>query len=86
MLCLPEQGAIEVQKDRPWKEHDWHEHQTDETLIVISGSFEFEWREGKAVCSEGDLIELPSGVRHRSKALQAGASYIIAMRMITQFR
>jgi len=81
-LCLPEQGAIELQQDQPRKEHQWHEHQVDETLVLISGSFEFQWCDGKAVCHPGDLIELPCGVPHRSRALENGATYIIALHRI----
>lgn len=76
-LCLPTQGSIEVQHDQAHKEHHWHKHQTDETLVLISGSFEFEWCEGKVICGPGDLIELPRGVLHRSKAMKRGALYVI---------
>ena len=30
--ALPHQGAIEVQRDVPRKEHAWHDHQVDETI------------------------------------------------------
>lgn len=81
-LCLPDQGSVEVQHDQPWKEHHWHKHQTDETLVLVSGSFEFEWSEGKVTCMPGDLIELPCGVLHRSKALRGGALYVIALHRV----
>ena len=29
-ICLPEQGAIEFQRDKEGKEHFWHSHDTDE--------------------------------------------------------
>ena len=75
---LPDQGCIEVQRDVPGKEHRWHRHDTDETLVIIEGSVRFYWEGGERVCTQGSVISLPSGVRHGSVALDEGATYLIA--------
>ena len=76
---LPEQGSIEVQHDQGGKEHAWHTHPTDETLVVLDGSVRFYSEQGARVCERGDVINLPVGVRHGSVALDGGAVYLIAM-------
>jgi hypothetical protein len=76
-LCLPEQGCIELQHDAPGKEHAWHEHDTDETIIVLEGRLRFYWQGGEQTCQSGDAVRLPRGVRHGSVALDDGATYII---------
>lgn len=79
---LPEQGSIEVQRDAPGKLHDWHKHDTDETLIIIGGAIRFFWENGETTCKPGDVINLPAGDRHGSEALGDGATYLIAFRRI----
>lgn len=80
-MCLPEQGAIEVQHDQPGKEHPWHSHDTDETIILLSGSLKFYWEGGEIICKSGDVINLPKGERHGSIAMDKGAKYIIAFQI-----
>jgi len=75
---LPDQGAIEVQRDVPGREHSWHTHDTDETLVIIDGSVRFYWDNGEKVCQKGTVISLPCGVPHGSVALEDGATYFIA--------
>lgn len=75
---LPDQGAIEVQRDVPGKEHAWHTHETDETLVIIDGSVRFYWDQGEKVCGKGTVISLPAGTPHGSIALDDGATYLIA--------
>ncbi|MEM1065286.1 MAG: cupin domain-containing protein [Pseudomonadota bacterium] len=75
---LPDQGAIEVQRDVPGKEHAWHRHQTDETLVIIDGSVRFYWDQGEKICGKGTVISLPAGMLHGSVALDDGATYLIA--------
>ena len=75
---LPDQGAIEVQRDVPGKEHPWHTHETDETLVIIDGSVRFYWDQGEKVCEKGTVISLPAGTLHGSVALDDGATYLIA--------
>ena len=78
---LPQQGAIEVQKDKPTKKHKWHSHETDETLVVLRGKMQFRYYDGKKniskMCTSGDVIHLPKGVIHCSKASAEGATYLI---------
>lgn len=75
---LPDQGCIEVQRDVPGKEHAWHTHETDETLVIIEGAVRFYWECGERICTPGTVISLPCGVRHGSVALEHGATYLIA--------
>lgn len=75
---LPDQGAIEVQRDVPGKEHAWHAHDTDETLVILEGGVRFYWEGGETTCGPGTVIALPAGMRHGSVALARGAVYLIA--------
>jgi quercetin dioxygenase-like cupin family protein len=80
--CLPEQGAIEFQHDQEGKEHSWHTHDTDETIVVIDGALQFYWENGKEICQAGDVIELPKGTKHGSIAINGDAKYIITFENI----
>lgn len=75
---LPDQGCVEVQRDVPGKEHIWHRHKTDETIVVLDGSLRFYWEQGDRLCFPGDVISLPAGSLHGSQALDDGATYLIA--------
>ena len=75
---LPDQGAIEIQRDVPGKEHAWHHHDTDETLVILDGSVRFYWDQGEKICGRGTVISLPAGMMHGSVALNEGATYFIA--------
>lgn len=75
---LPDQGAIEVQRDVPGKEHAWHSHTTDETLVILEGSVRFYWETGETICGPGSVIALPAGMMHGSVAQEQGAVYLIA--------
>ncbi|MGY6646042.1 MAG: cupin domain-containing protein [Salinarimonas sp.] len=76
---LPTQGSVELQNDSPGKEFHWHSHETDETLFILDGKILFYWENGEKICEPGDIICLPRGMRHGSKALENGAKYVIAM-------
>src|SRR5215470_1935523 len=82
LAALPEQGCIELQHDAPGKEHPWHIHEDDETLIIIAGALRLYWEGGARDCRAGDVIELPAGARHGSIALDDGATYAIAFRKV----
>lgn len=75
---LPDQGAVEVQHDAPLKEHPWHSHETDETLIFLTGSARFFHKGGAFDCAPGDVVALPAGVVHGSRAGADGCTYVIA--------
>ena len=75
---LPDQGCIEVQRDVEGKEHAWHKHDTDETLVIIDGRVRFYWDQGEKICGPGTVISLPAGTMHGSVALEGGATYLIA--------
>lgn len=77
LKCSPKQGCFEVQTDQGGKEHAWHSHPTDETIVVLEGALKFYWEGGETVCDAGDVIELPKNTRHGSVALGDYARYII---------
>ena len=76
VACLPQQGSIEVQHDGAGKEHAWHTHPTDETIVVMDGRIKFYWNGGDQICGRGDVIQLPKGTLHGSVALEP-SRYII---------
>ncbi|MEM9027415.1 MAG: cupin domain-containing protein [Pseudomonadota bacterium] len=79
---LPDQGAIEVQRDVEGKEHAWHSHKTDETLVILEGCVRFYWDQGEKICAPGTVISLPAGMMHGSVALEGGATYLIAFHQV----
>ena len=49
---------------------DWHKHpDTDETFIIIEGSLDLEFRDGKVSLNVGEMFVVPKGVEHRPLAL-----------------
>lgn len=82
---LPEQGSVELQRDQPGKLHDWHSHDTDETLFILEGGLSVQIEDDGAITEfmvkPGDDISLPKGTKHRSTASEEGAIYAIAFRL-----
>lgn len=76
--CMPEQGCVEVQNDQSGKEHPWHQHNTDETIVVLRGQLLFYWEGSEVICKPGDVIKLPKGVKHGSKASFGDVQYLIS--------
>lgn len=79
---LPEQGCIELQHDGPTHTHNWHKHNTDETLIIIKGSITFGVDSEELTCGPGEYIVLPAGTLHKSTASNEGCVYTICFRDI----
>lgn len=79
---LPDQGCIEVQRDVEGKEHLWHTHDVDETLVVLEGYLRFYWDAGEKIGGPGTVISLPAGMSHGSVALEGGATYLIAFHQV----
>lgn len=75
---LPQAGSVEVQRDPPAFTHPPHTHPTDETLLIVSGSITFDCDGRQFECASGDLLLLPEGVSHSSRAGANGCTYIIA--------
>ncbi len=47
----------------------WHSHaDTDETFIVIEGSLDIEFRDGKVILEKGEMYVIPKGVEHKPVA------------------
>lgn len=86
--ALPHQGAVEVQQDQPGKVHDWHTHDTDETLLILEGSLVVQVEDGDAVVQRQyvptERILLPKGTKHKSVASEEGAIYVIAFRLLPE--
>ena len=44
----------------------WHDHpDTDETFIIIEGTLDLEFRDGKVTLNAGEMFVVPKGVAHR---------------------
>lgn len=44
----------------------WHAHEdTDEVFIVIDGTLEIEFRDGKVTLTNGEMFVIPKGVEHK---------------------
>ncbi len=49
----------------------WHSHpETDEAFIVINGSMEIEFRDGKVTLNSGEIYVVPKGIEHRPHAAE----------------
>lgn len=47
----------------------WHDHpETDEVFLVIEGSLDIEFRDGKVTLNAGEMVVVPRGVEHRPVA------------------
>lgn len=79
---LPDQGYVEIQNDIAGKEHVWHQHPNDETILVLKGGLSFYADGVEQNCYAGDAVLLPSGTMHGSIALETGAVYMIAFQIL----
>lgn len=44
----------------------WHQHNdTDEAFIIIEGSLDIEFRDGKVTLQSGEMFVVPKGVEHK---------------------
>lgn len=49
----------------------WHSHpETDETFIVLAGSFEMQLREKTLTLNAGEMCVVPKGIEHRPVAAE----------------
>ncbi len=47
----------------------WHEHpDTDEVFVVLEGTLNIEFRDGKVTLAPGEMFVVPKGVEHRPVA------------------
>jgi quercetin dioxygenase-like cupin family protein len=77
---LPEVGSVRVRRDSAGFEFPTHEHETDETLLIVEGEISFQAGDDKGTCASGDRLLLPRGTRHSSVAGENGCVYIIALK------
>ncbi|MFT5112191.1 MAG: mannose-6-phosphate isomerase-like protein (cupin superfamily) [Parasphingorhabdus sp.] len=48
----------------------WHDHtDTDEVFIVLNGSLDIEFEDGKVTLAEGEMYVVPKGKQHRPVAV-----------------
>ncbi len=48
----------------------WHDHpDTDEVFIVLEGTLDIEFRDGKVTLESGEMFVIPKGVEHKPAAL-----------------
>ena len=44
----------------------WHDHpETDEVFVIVEGTLEIEFRDGKVKLDEGEMFVIPKGVEHK---------------------
>ncbi len=49
----------------------WHDHpDTDEVFIVLEGSLDIEFRDGKVTLGPGEMFVIPKGIEHKPMADQ----------------
>ncbi len=49
----------------------WHSHaETDEVFIVVNGSMEIEFHDGKVTLNSGEMYVVPKGVEHKPFAAE----------------
>ncbi len=59
----------------------WHDHlDTDEVFIVLDGSLEIEFRDGKVTLKAGEMFVIPMGVEHKPVAQSECAIMLIEPR------
>lgn len=47
----------------------WHDHpETDEVFIVLDGTLDIEFRDGKVTLESGEMYVIPKGVEHKPVA------------------
>ena len=50
----------------------WHDHpDTDEVFIVLDGTLDIEFRDGKVTLETGEMFVVPKGVEHKPVAYTA---------------
>ena len=55
---------VKVQGEFVWHDHD----ETDEVFIVLEGTLDIEFRDGKVTLESGEMFVVPRGVEHRPVA------------------
>lgn len=49
----------------------WHSHaETDEVFIVLDGTMDIQFRDGKVTLAAGEMLVVPRGVEHRPVAAE----------------
>ncbi|MDA0998965.1 MAG: cupin domain-containing protein [bacterium] len=51
---------------RPGKSHDWHSHEVDEVMYIISGEGRYELEGGELRYKAGEFVFMPRGTQHRN--------------------
>jgi mannose-6-phosphate isomerase-like protein (cupin superfamily) len=62
----------------------WHDHpDTDEVFIVLEGSLDIEFRDGKVTLEAGEMFVVPRGVEHRPVAIDECRIMLVEPRGVT---
>ncbi|MEE9275843.1 MAG: cupin domain-containing protein [bacterium] len=64
---------------RPGESHDWHAHEEDEVIYVVSGEGRYELEDGEIRYRAGEFILMPRGTKHRNSG--AGEEDVILVAM-----
>ncbi len=56
----------------------WHDHpNTDEVFIVLEGTLDIEFRDGKVTLGSGEMFVVPRGLEHRPAAQKEGKIMLV---------
>jgi mannose-6-phosphate isomerase-like protein (cupin superfamily) len=62
----------------------WHDHpDTDEVFIVLEGSLDIEFRDGKVILEAGEMFVVPKGVEHKPVAIDECRIMLVEPRGVT---
>ena len=70
---------VKIENDFTWHKHD----DTDETFLVIEGKMGFEFEEQTVELSEGEMIVIPKGKKHKPYADKEAKIMIIEPKGVT---
>jgi len=66
---IAEMNAYQFKLAKVQGEFVWHDHpETDEVFIVIAGTLDIEFRDGKVTLEPGEMFVVPKGVEHKPVA------------------
>ena len=62
----------------------WHDHaDTDEVFVVLQGSLDIEFRDGRVTLEEGEMFVVPRGVEHKPVAKEECTIMLVEPRGVT---
>ncbi len=64
---------------RPGQSHDWHSHEQDEVIFVISGEGRYELEGGEIRYRAGEFIFMPRGTQHCNSVIGEEDVHLVAI-------